>query len=396
VFVTKLNPAGSDLAYSTYLGGSGRDEGLAVAVDAAGAAYATGTAGIDFPTTAGAFDTSADGGDVFVTKLNPAGSGLAYSTSLGGSFGDSGYGIAVDSAGAAYVTGYTISRDFPTTARAFDTSFNGGEFDAFVTKLNPAGSRLAYSTYLGGSSSDLEVGRGVAVDPAGAAYVTGRTFSTDFPTTAGAFDTVANGGVDAFVTTLNPAGSGLGYSTYLGGSGWDESEGIAVDSAGAAYVTGYTLSTDFPTTAGAFDSSAGGFDAFVTKLAVPRPAPCSVTQGGRITAANGDKATFGGSARSDAAGNVKGQEHYRDHGPAQPQSVNSIRILAVTCNTARTRATILGEATIDGSGPHAFTIDVQDLGEPGKGNDTYRIVLDTGYDSGVQPLEGGNVQIQKP
>ena len=278
-FVTKLNPAGTGLAYSTYLGGSLGDQGFGIAVDSAGAAYVTGgTNSTDFPTTAGAFDTSATGsfiGDAFVTKLNAAGSGLAYSTYLAGA-GSS--GIAVDSAGAAYVSGVANSTDFPTTAGAFDTSFNGGSFpgDAFVTKLNPAGTGLAYSTYLGGSLGDR--GFGIAVDSAGAAYVTGGTNSTDFPTTAGAFDTSANGGGDAFVTKLNAAGSGLAYSTYLGGSSGDQGRGcqatvngttcgIAVDSAGAAYVSGDTNSTDFPTTAGAFDTSAnGGGDAFVTKL----------------------------------------------------------------------------------------------------------------------------------
>ena len=279
-FVTKLNPAGSGLAYSSYLGGSDLDSGRGIAVDSAGAAYVTGeTSSTDFPTTAGAFDTSFNGGgdllgdDAFVTKLNPAGSGLAYSSYLGGSQDDPGVGIAVDSAGAAYVTGRTTSTDFPTTAGAFDTSFNGtgpfGDGDAFVIKLNPAGSGLAYSSYLGGSSDDF--GSGIAVDSAGAAYVTGRTSSTDFPTTAGAFDTSFNGGDDAFVTKLNPAGSGLAYSSYLGGSFLglraEEGSGIAVDSAGAAYVTGGTSSTDFPTTAGAFDTSFNGAsDAFVSKL----------------------------------------------------------------------------------------------------------------------------------
>ena len=277
--------------------------------------------------------------------------------------------------------------------------------DAFVTKLNPAGSGLAYSTYLGGSSPE-EGGFEIAVDSGGAAYVTGTTFSTNFPTTAGAFDTsfnggFENGGTDAFVTKLNPAGSGLAYSTYLGGSDEDIGQGIAIDSAGAAYVTGYISSTDFPTTAGAFDTSFnGGFDdAFVTKLIPPPPTStprCKVTNGGRITAENGDVATFGGDARSDAAGHVQGQEQYRDHGPAEPQGVRSIRIQVLICNQARTQATILGQATIDGSGMHAYEIEVQDLGDPGKGVDTYRIALDTGYDSGLQTLAGGDVQIDKP
>jgi Beta-propeller repeat len=398
-FVTKLNPAGSGLAYSTYLGGGSGDGGGHIAVDSLGAAYvAGGTASVDFPTTAGAFDTSFNGySDAFVTKLNPAGSGLAYSTYLGGSSGDGGSSIAVDSLGAAYVTGSTGSTDFPASAGTFDATYNGNG-DAFVTKLNPAGSGLAYSTYLGGSSEDPAFV--IAVDAAGAAYVTGFTSSIDLPTTTGVFDTSFNGGRDAFVTKLDSTGSSLAYSTYLGGSNTERGFGIAVDSAGAAYVIGDTFSTDFPTTAGAFDTSANGGDAaFITKLSFGPPTStprCKVTGGGRITADNGDKATFSGNPQSDAAGSVKGQEQYQDQGPAQPHSVKSIRILALTCNPARTQATIFGEATIDGSGTHAFTIDVQDLGEPGKGADTYWIQLDTGYDSGQHPLQGGNVQIQRP
>jgi hypothetical protein len=404
VFVTKLNPDGSSLAYSSYLGGStpnpqgsNVDGAFGIAVDSAGAAYVTGvTPSSDFPTTAGAFDTSFNGfADAFVAKLNPDGSSVAYSTYLGGTSSNEGVGIAVDSAGAAYVTGGTTSTDFPTTAEAFDTNFNGD--DGFVTKLNPAGSDLAYSTYLGGSSGDG--GRGIAVDSAGAAYVTGDTISTDFPTTPGAFDTSFNGFADAFVTKLDPAGSRLGYSSYLGASNSDDGIGIAVDSTGAAYVTGHTDSTDFPTTARAFDASANGnIDAFVTKLTVgapPSTQQCNVTNGGRITADNGDRAIFGGNARSDAAANLRGQQRYNDQGPAQPLRMTSIRISALTCNEARTQASIFGEATIDGSDTRAFRIDVQDLGDSGVGIDTYRIMLDTGYDSGAHTLQSGNVQIQK-
>jgi hypothetical protein len=395
-FVTKLNPAGSSLNYSTYLGGSsGVEPGRGIAVDSVGAAYVTGfTASSNFPTTTGAFDTSYNGGgDAFVAKLDPAGNGLAYSTYLGGSDSDDGLDIAVDSAGAAYVTGDAGSTNFPTTAGAFDTSLNRA--DGFVTKLNPSGSGLDYSTYLGGSAE--EEGFGIAVDLAGAAYVTGVTNSTDFPTTPGAFDTSFNGSFfgDAFVTKLNPAGSELAYSTFLGGSEGDSGHGIAVDSGGAAYVTGITDSSNFPTTAGAFDTSPNS--TFVTKL-VPGPPPttprCKVTNGGQITAANGDRASFGGNSQSNAAANVQGQQQYQDHGPAQPMRVQSIRITALTCNQARTQASIFGEATIDGTGTHQFQIDLEDLGEPGKGADTYRIQLDTGYDSGVQTLQGGTVQIR--
>ena len=282
-FVTKLNPAGSALIYSTFLGSKG--EGYGIAVDAAGDAYVTGNAGDTFPTTAGAFDTTFNGGgqDAFVTKLNSTGSALVYSTFLGGStfigfnHMEGGYGIAVDTTGHAYVTGITISDDFPTTLGAFDTTKNANapetnHWDAFVTKLNPDGSALVYSTFLGGNND--QSGRGIAVDSLGNAYVTGPTFSSDFPTTPGAFDTTLDGGGDAFVTKLNPDGSALVYSTFLGGNSGmgflDEiGHGIAIDSAGNAYVIGITRSSDFPTTPGAFATSpppSGPLYAFVTKL----------------------------------------------------------------------------------------------------------------------------------
>jgi hypothetical protein len=256
---------------------------LGIAVDGTGAAYVTGlTDSSDFPTTLGASDTTYNGGgDAFVSKLNSTGSTLAYSTYLGGSSSDEGFGIALDGTGAAYVTGLTASSDFPTTLGAFDTSHNGA-LDAFVTKLNSTGSALLYSTYLGGSSSDLggtelDYGSGIAVDGTGAAYVTGQTRASDFPTTLGAFDTTYNGGQDAFVSKLNSTGSALLYSTYLGGSRGDSGSGIAVDAAGAAYVTGLTGSANFPTTLGAFDTSYNGNgDAFVTKLDMIG-APAAVT-----------------------------------------------------------------------------------------------------------------------
>jgi hypothetical protein len=266
-FVTKLNTAGTALVYSTYLGGAASsDRGFGLAVDGAGNAYVTGeTSSNNFPTTAGAFDTTFNGNtDAFVTKLNAAGSALLYSTYLGGSSSDRGAGIAIDAAGSAYVTGRTNSSSFPTTLLAFDTTHNGGE-DVFVTKLNAAGSApLAYSTFLGSGGDDR--GFGIAVDGTGNSYVTGETNSGGFPTTVGAFDTSQNGGFDVFVTKLNAAGSGLGYSTFLGGGGDDRGRGIVVDGANSAYVTGLA-SSGFPTTAAAFDTTHnGGDDAFVTKL----------------------------------------------------------------------------------------------------------------------------------
>jgi hypothetical protein len=264
-FMVNLNAGGTGLAYATFLGGSAEDYGQALAVDGAGSAYVTGyTSSSDFPTTPGAFDTSYDGYDAFVVKLNAGGAGLVYATFLGGSDSDRGYAIAVDGAGNAYVTGYTYSSDFPTTPGAFDTSHNVGN-DAFVVKLNAEGTGLAYATFLGGNADDY--GSSIAVDGAGSAYVTGFTYSSDFPATPGAFDTGYNGWGDAFMVKLNAGGAGLAYATFLGGNTYDEGNAIAVDGAGSAYVTGGTWSSDFPTTPGAFDTSYnGGEDACVVKL----------------------------------------------------------------------------------------------------------------------------------
>lgn len=277
-FVVKLSSTGS-LVYSTYLGGSRQSGGHAVAVDGSGNAYVTGATGsTDFPTTPGAFQATAPAdfiqASAFVTKLNAAGSGLAYSTYLGGTYGEQGNGIAVDSAGNAYVAGDVSSSDFPTTPGAFQRVGAGAGRDAFITKLNSAGSALVYSTYLGGRG-DLDWATSVAVDAAGSAYVTGMAFSTNFPVTAGAFRTV-NQAREAFVTKLNPEGSGLVYSTFLGGSGSDRGLSVAVDSAGNAHVAGLTHSPDFPVTPDAFQprlggsvtppSSGAGADAFIAKL----------------------------------------------------------------------------------------------------------------------------------
>jgi formylglycine-generating enzyme required for sulfatase activity len=266
VFVTKLNATGSGLLYSTYLGASIDEWGFGIAVDAAGNAYvAGGTYSSDFPTTAGAADTTYNGSrDAFVAKLNASGSGLVYSTFLGGSGEEHAEGVKVDGAGNAYVTGGTFSSDFPTTASAADTTNNGSK-DVFVAKFNASGSALACSTYLGGSA--YEEAYGIALDAAGNVYVTGRTASSNFPTTAGAVDGTSNGSDDAFVAKLSTGGSVLEYSTYLGGSSSDSGYGIAVDGAGNACVTGRTASSNFPTTAGAVDGTSNGSnDAFVAKL----------------------------------------------------------------------------------------------------------------------------------
>jgi hypothetical protein len=266
-FVTKLNASGSALVYSTYLGGNNIDSGFGIAVDSSANAYVIGKTGsTNFP-IANAFQATYGGGDIdaFVTKLNASGSALVYSTYLGGGKNDTGLGIAVDTARNAYVTGNTLSTNFPTANAIQETNGGGGNDDAFVTKINASGAALVYSTYLGGGSIDF--GTGIAVDAAGNAYVTGDTLSTNFPTANAIQATNGGGGYDdAFVTKINASGAALVYSTYLGGSDGDVSNGIAMDTAGNAYVTGLTASTDFPT-AGAIQGTKSGFgDAFITKL----------------------------------------------------------------------------------------------------------------------------------
>jgi hypothetical protein len=316
------------LIYATYLGSTGIDQATAIVADSSGNAYLTGAAGgPDFPTTPGAFNRTWGGGcgflagyfdaceDAFVAKLNPSGTALVYSTFLGGSGFDEGYAIAVDASGNAYVTGNTSSSDFPTTAGAYDRTYNGGG-DVFVTELNAAGNGLIFSTFLGGSSWDIAYA--IGIDTAGSVYVTGQTYSADSPTSAGAYnrtfsnravfvsklsstgaslvystfiaDGVAHGiavdaggnayvagstgfvyfpttpgalrttvsELDGFVTELNPTGAGLVYSTLLGGSRWDSINAIALNAAGDAIVTGATNSSDFPTTPGAWNTTFPG------------------------------------------------------------------------------------------------------------------------------------------
>jgi Beta-propeller repeat/Putative binding domain, N-terminal len=284
-FVTKINAAGSAYVYSTYLGGSGYDIGYGIAADATGNAYVTGvTQSIDFPTMnplqasyRGNVDEN-ENGDAFVTKINPSGSAYVYSTYLGGSGGDAGYGIALDSSGNAYVTGRADSSDFPTTN---PLQTYAGIGNTFVTKINTAGSEYIYSTYLGGSAASL--GFGIAVDGSGNAYVTGDaganlTTVNPLQATFGGFSG------DAFAMKINAAGSAYVYSTYLGGSGTDYGTGIAVDGAGNAYVTGLTDSPDFPTANALQVSGGGGADAFVLSIfSLPQP----FAAGGEALAAGG-------------------------------------------------------------------------------------------------------------
>jgi hypothetical protein len=267
-FVTKINAAGTALVYSTYLGGSDADNVSGIAVDSAGNAYLTGfTQSVNFPTANAIQATFGGAQDAFVTKINAAGSALVYSTYLGGSNAEAGAGIAVDGAGNVYTTGSTSSDNFPT-ANALQATSSGG--DAYVTKMDAAGSAFVYSTYLGGSGTDT--GNSLKIDTAGNVYLTGLTGSTDFPTVNPIQGTNAGPTSfpeDAFVTKINAAGTALVYSTYLGGGGFDNGRSIALDSFGNAYLTGFTHSTNFPTANAlqpAKGSTSGNRDAFVTKI----------------------------------------------------------------------------------------------------------------------------------
>jgi hypothetical protein len=305
-FFAEINPALSgsvSLVYASYLGGAGasnRDAGTGIAVDSSGNAYLAGvTYSSSFATTAGAYQTTyGGGGSTWVAKFNPNLSGsasLVYATFLGSSDAytsdnpaglvditqKAGPGIAVDSAGDAYVAGVTTSSNFPTTSGAFQRTYHAGTkktsnpADAFVTKLNPTGTALVYSTYLGGSY--LDGASAIAVDASGDAHVTGWTRSTDFPTQNPIQAQIVPGNdggghqnSDNFVTILNSSGSGLVFSTYLGGNADDYAYAIALDSAGNTYVTGQTQSSNYPTTAGAAFTSGSGF---VSKISSPGMGP---------------------------------------------------------------------------------------------------------------------------
>ncbi len=318
-FVSKMNAGGTALLYSTYLGGGAvlnttDDWGEGIAVDSTGSAYVTGyTYSQDFPTTPGAYHSTSDGLDLFVTKFAPSGSNVVYSAKFGGLGRDQGMGIALDASRNAYITGITESEDnpfteeydgFPVTAGAFQTA---GSFDAFVTKLNPAGSALVYSTYLGGTD-DVDRAWGIAVDSAGNAYVAGDTKSANFPVVNAVQPTYGGGLGDAFVTKLNTTGTALLYSTFLGGNLSDEARGISIDSAGNTYVTGYTSSFDFPTTAGVVQPMNGGGlehhdDAFVVKIASGGTSVSTlVLRPSKVTGGNSSQGTLTLSGPAPAGG----------------------------------------------------------------------------------------------
>jgi hypothetical protein len=275
------------LSYASYLGGSRFDEFFSVAADSAGNTLAVGyTTGTLFPTKSPAQPSYGGGAaDAIICKLNAAGNALVFATYLGGNDADRAYGVAVDAAGSAYVTGLTYSTNFPTTSAPLQGAHGGGLQDAFVAKLSAAGS-LVYSTYLGGSGDDFA--QGIAVRSTGEAYVVGTTFSANFPH-AGGVQGALGGTNDAFVARLAGDGNALVYSTYLGGSGSEYGQGVAVDSAGSAYVVGQTGSSNFPTASAAQNTFGGAVsDGFVTRLSAPGSAIVYSTYLGGVS---GDVAT---------------------------------------------------------------------------------------------------------
>jgi RHS repeat-associated protein len=262
-YITKFNEKGTNIIYSTYLGGSASDYGNALAIDADGNAYVGGdTDSTDFPTQDPIQSTNHGAREIFITKLDSTGSALSYSTYLGGTNYDYCRGIAVDSSGSAYLSGSSYGYGFPITTGVAQSS-QAGNLDAVVVKLNSSGSALEYSTYVGGSDYDSALA--IAVDASGYAYIAGDTYSTDFPTEVPYQGSRATTD-DAFITAVDTDGSSFIYSTYLGGNGPEFAQGIAVDGTAHVYITGLTRSSNLPVPNGYQTSYGGNTDAFVAKL----------------------------------------------------------------------------------------------------------------------------------
>ena len=266
VFVFKIDENGSALLFSTFIGGDDFEEGFNIAIDLAGNSYITGyTYSPDFPTTPGAFDSELIGEDVFVLKLNENGSDLIYSTLIGGDSGERGFDIIINDNGEAIIEGYTYSKTtFPITPDAFDSSHNGGD-DLFILKLSQNGSTVLYSTFIGGSGSDLA--GSMDIDSQGNIVVCGSTTSSDFPNTTGTYDSTLGGFIDGIVFKFNMSSNKLLFATYIGGSLNDLAASIAIDQEDNILISGGTGSSDFPITKNAFDSTLERIvDGFIAKI----------------------------------------------------------------------------------------------------------------------------------
>ena len=256
------------LVYSTFIGGTGDDEAESITVDSIGNTYITGiTSSTNYPLTTGAYQVSYNGGsyDIFVTKLNSKGNGLVFSTFIGGNNGDYALSVKLSNNLDIYLTGVTSSSNYPTTIGAYQTNYGGGNYDAFVTKLNSSGSALAFSTYIGGS--DFDQANSLAIDSQDNTYITGATSSSNFPTSSDVYQKTLKGSQNVFVAKLNSNGTALVYSTLIGGNEKDGAASIALDIDGNAYISGNTSSTNYPVSTNAYQKSLNGQqNPFITKL----------------------------------------------------------------------------------------------------------------------------------
>jgi beta-propeller repeat-containing protein len=444
-FVSKVNPLGTGFVYSTFLGGNNLDRGNDIDVDASGSVYVIGdTLSTNFPTMNALQPGPGGMEDGFVTKLTTAGM-IVYSTYLGGSqtegsgFGNGhivGLGIVIDGSGSAYLSGATRSADFPAVDAMMPfVTGSASQSQAFIAKLNAPGAALDYSTPV---NPPLEISQAVeiGIDAQNDPYIAGGA-GDDFPTTAGAFQPFPGGGGDAYIlkltvsdsvpTTLtlspaaatNPVGTehcvtatvrdangtptanvvvrfAVTGAVNTSGSGTTNVNGessfcyLGPSLPGADVITAFA-DTDADNTQDPGEPPGAAAKTWVLPGTTPS-CEIKITNGGMIVSANGDTATFGGNAKSNASGQTSGQEQYLDHGPVQPLNVHSINVQAITCDSD-VQASIYGQATINGAGSFNYRIRVQDNGEPGVGHDRYGILLSNGYNSGDQVLVVGNVQI---
>ncbi len=358
IFVAKINAAGSALVYATYFGGNNEDTAWGIDVDSSGNVFLTGeTSSTDFPTVGPIQGINGGGTDVFVTKINAAGSVIDYSTYLGSTASDSGRDIAVDSSGNAYITGGTNSISYPTVNPIQAT--RSGSYDAFVSKINPSGSALIYSTYVGGES--LDFANGIAVDNTNNVYLTGRTNSYFFPTVTPFQSAFALGLYDAFVAKINAAGSAYDYATYLGGAASDIGNDIAVDASGSAYIIGQTHSVNFPVSS-SIQGKQASWDIFVTKLNVSGTALMYSSYLG------GDGDDIGHRIDTDAAGNA--------HIVGETQSTDF--------------PTVLATQSTGGGGKDAFVSVINDIGSS-LAFSTYLGGADTDTGHGILVDSSGNI-----
>ena len=305
VFVTKFAANGASLIYSTYLGGTEYDEAYSLGIDSSGNAYVTGTTtSANFPTKGPKQVSNGGNGDAFVAKINAAGSALVYSTFLGGVGQDLGYGIAVDSSGAAYVAGVTASANFPTASpiQSFNAGLGGSGTDGFVTKVAAAGNAWVFSTWIGGGGADSA--NGIAVDSSGNAYIVGQTASASGFPVVNPIQGNGAGGTDAFLAKMTSAGTAYAYSTFLGGSGEDYGNDVAVDSNGDAYIAGYSSSSNFPVLNAAQASNAGSQDAFVARVSTSTEASISINNASVTEGNSGTKTITFTVSLSKAMGNA--------------------------------------------------------------------------------------------